>query len=184
MEVHLREIPKEGRDLAFEVDRASLRLSEKTIDIEGLVQVRFSLFRQAASIYLRGNIQGRTVQDCSRCLGRVSRSLDLDVQAEYQPERNSDTPGEVHLKRDELDVMTYDGPVISFRDLIREQIILSAPIHVLCKSDCRGRCPRCAEDLNQVQCACPVEEPDGHFSELKDYWKNPTQKRPRGQSKK
>lgn len=44
-------------------------------------------------------------------------------------------------------------------ELLREDILLSLPTKVLCKSDCKGLCPMCGADLNNGPCGCkkPVD---------------------------
>jgi uncharacterized protein len=42
---------------------------------------------------------------------------------------------------------------------------LAAPLHVLCRPDCRGLCPTCGQNLNEEPCSCQPE-PDPRWSVL------------------
>ena len=39
-------------------------------------------------------------------------------------------------------------------EMIREQIYLALPMKFLCNVDCRGLCPNCGANLNEVECEC------------------------------
>jgi uncharacterized protein len=37
---------------------------------------------------------------------------------------------------------------------VHEAIVLSAPMVVVCREDCRGLCPSCGVNLNRETCTC------------------------------
>ncbi|MGL5514994.1 MAG: YceD family protein, partial [Sporomusa sp.] len=48
----------------------------------------------------------------------------------------------------------FDGDEIDIIDLIRENILLAAPIKPVCSQSCRGLCPECGINLNIHTCSC------------------------------
>jgi uncharacterized protein len=71
---------------------------------------------------------------CSRCLREFQDKLDKKFT--------------LNFSIDKLETKIDLDPEI------RDQIILDYPINPLCRQDCKGLCPKCGIDLNQVQCNC------------------------------
>jgi uncharacterized protein len=74
---------------------------------------------------------------------------------------------ERELGEDDLAVGFYQNQVIEVDDLVREQIELALPMGRLCKQDCRGLCPHCGANLNQVECGCSAEVVDPRWEALR-----------------
>ena len=51
--------------------------------------------------------------------------------------------------------------------MLREQVILDAPMQPLCREDCRGLCPQCGTNLNTDACACAPAWEDPRLAALK-----------------
>jgi uncharacterized protein len=75
---------------------------------------------------------------------------------------------EIEVSADELDVGFFSGDGIALADVVTEQVILSMPMKVICRPDCRGLCPVCGADLNRVICDCPKARGDSPFAALPD----------------
>ena len=52
--------------------------------------------------------------------------------------------------------------------MLREQVILAAPIQSLCHETCAGLCPRCGQNLNEGRCACASEPVNNPFRVLRE----------------
>lgn len=46
--------------------------------------------------------------------------------------------------------------VIPLDDDIREELLLSYPVKILCQKDCQGLCNKCGADLNKGKCKCQM----------------------------
>ncbi len=53
----------------------------------------------------------------------------------------------------------YQGENVELAPMLREHIILAAPMKPLCREECAGLCARCGKDLNEGPCQCPTEAP-------------------------
>jgi len=73
------------------------------------------------------------------------------------PAPQSEAPDKEELSAQELDLDVYSGETVDLEALVREQIILLAPLKPLCSEGCRGLCPTCGVNLNQETCSCKVE---------------------------
>jgi uncharacterized protein len=171
MEILLRDIPSQGLDLDFEVDPSSLDLLEEGIGFEGLIHAHLSVSKQQEMVFVTGRVQTKLLLECGRCLKQFPCPLDLGIQAEYLSSKSRPAQEEYELKLEEMDVIFYSVDTIQFDDLIREQLILSIPMHPICTPNCLGLCPQCGQDRNKGNCQCKENEMDLRFSILKDYFK-------------
>lgn len=110
---------------------------------------------------VRGEIHTAGMYSCSRCLTPVS------------VDRNA-TLSEVYGTEAELpdDVLPYNGEYIDLTETIRETLILSEPMKVLCRPDCKGMCPQCGANLNEGPCSCPTDRIDPRLAVLGDLLKS------------
>jgi uncharacterized protein len=53
-------------------------------------------------------------------------------------------------------------------DLVKEEILLALPGHVLCSESCKGICPLCGADRNLADCGCESKQVDDRWEKLKD----------------
>ena len=67
-----------------------------------------------------------------------------------------------------MDLAVFDGEGIELDDLVREEILLAMPGHVLCSEECKGLCPTCRIDLNVRTCNCITDRTDSRWDKLKD----------------
>lgn len=106
----------------------------------------------------RGTIKTTGMYTCSRCLSPVS------------VDRN-ETLSEVYGTEAELpeDVLPYNGEYIDLTETIRETLILSEPMRVLCRPDCKGLCPQCGANLNDGPCSCPTDKIDPRLEVLAQF---------------
>jgi len=161
MQIQLSEIPREGLELQFEMDPASLDLEDSGGPFVTPIQVRSRLDVIEGLVHVSGSANAQAKMQCVRCL----EVLPLSVQASYkiclepQESGSGNIPGEWReLHREELDQHAYSGGMIDLSELAREQILLALPTYPLCRPDCRGLCPICGGDRNRLLCQCEAEE--------------------------
>ena len=54
-------------------------------------------------------------------------------------------------------------------ELVREDLLLALPTRHLCKSDCKGLCPVCGQNLNRGSCNCRKKVVDPRLEVLKNW---------------
>ena len=72
------------------------------------------------------------------------------------------------LTEEDLNLSVFDGEAIELDDLVREEILLETPGHVLCGENCKGLCPVCGIDRNLGNCQCDTSEVDSRWQKLKE----------------
>jgi len=116
---------------------------------------------QGGRVLISGTMTVRLAEVCSRCLKVVDRehSILLDFQFEPGLDPWDEAPGVYALdaNQDEMDA----GPAL------REELLLALPEYPLCRSECRGLCPRCGADLNEGDCDCEEVTGDPRWQALR-----------------
>ena len=118
-------------------------------------------------IRIRGHVSARFETSCDRCLGKVEFPVESDFDLSYRPMAEIAREEEVEVRGDELRVGFYSGEGLALRDVVTEQVILAAPMKVVCRPDCLGLCPRCGVNRNVEHCGCSSEREDSPFAFLK-----------------
>ena len=98
--------------------------------------------------YLEGAADARLQATCSRCLKAIEAPVHAEFAEQYYA-RFGVLSGEP-LGEAPTDAKTIGSDFkIDLTPLLREELLLAAPIAPLCRPDCRGLCEVCGEDLNQ-----------------------------------
>lgn len=99
--------------------------------------------------WLSGEIAGYAVMECRRCLGPTP----VLVQAHFQTMLRY-TPGLAHplLVEDEEEVLLFGHPILDLSPILSEAFALELPYTALCREDCKGLCPICGANRNEVNC--------------------------------
>lgn len=110
-------------------------------------------------------IQGKTevtiAIPCDRCLEDVEWNFPIEIEKEMDLTKSSEETG-----MDELSYMT--GTSLDVDQLIFGEILVSWPMKVLCREDCKGICKRCGANLNEAECQCQKTEPDPRMAAIQD----------------
>ncbi len=121
---------------------------------------------EGSEIRIRGHLKTRLASACDRCLGPVELPVERELDLVYRPMKAIAREEEIEIPADELEVGFFSGDGIALADVVAEQVILSVPMKVICRPDCRGLCPVCGADRNREVCQCPPARPDSPFSTL------------------
>lgn len=112
-------------------------------------------------LIVKGVIHTRGIYECASCLSPVEEERDAALSEVYGTEAQLPE-----------DVNPYNGEYIDLTETIRELLILSEPMKVLCRPDCAGLCPQCGANLNEGACSCPTDRIDPRLAVLSDWLKS------------
>jgi uncharacterized protein len=118
------------------------------------------LGRTTEGIWVRGTLAVVVDLQCVRCLVPVERQLGIELDERFQlPPIDEKDKGEIYpIEADHH---------IDLAPVLREAVIVSTPMRVLCRVNCAGLCPTCGQDLNDGPCDCPADEIDPRMAALK-----------------
>ena len=167
MRIELEKLEESGKfSRTYEIDQLAfdeyeLRLIEP-VSVEGRIR------RKAEEVELRGKLHTKIGVACGRCLKSVELPIDVEFAERFTPAVSWKDEEQHELSEKDLNLAAFDGEAIELDDLVREEIILALPGHVLCDEVCRGLCPTCGADLNAASCDCTSKQIDSRWEKLKD----------------
>lgn len=175
------DITPEGLSVSCRVTGPQLGLQEPEEKFQGPLTIRLELTQLEGTITATGTLEGTALRQCVRCLTEYPDPLFVSVYAEFvqqpgaatkpagaeqsrrSPKRAGQTVEPVEETEEEDELYLYQGDHLDLASMLREQVILAAPMQPLCREDCLGLCPQCGQNLNERRCACPPEQKPSPF---------------------
>ena len=100
---------------------------------------------------------------CARCLKPVDGVFTLEFERTVAAEG---TISEEQLEENiDSYVMIRDGR-LDVDEPLREELLISFPMRLLCDEDCPGLCPKCGKPKKEGECGCPTREIDPRLAIL------------------
>lgn len=169
MNISLVRLAADGRSLKHQYQPEELDLSDYEWTLAEAPLVTCYVSRSGQNFRVRGQVVGRLIVPCDRCLRDVHYTIDHHFDLFYTPsELNEPASGETELHERDLDFSVCNRDEIDLDTLVVEQLALNLPTRLLCREDCRGLCDQCGTDLNLEICRC--EKPiDSRWQPLADW---------------
>ncbi len=162
LQISVKSIPETGKVVGLQLGKEWFdRWREEDPGLEftqANIRGAVNLAKHGQDILIRGRLEGRLALACSRCLEPFDAAVASEFDVLLVPAPGSGAPDKEELSAPELDLDVYSGETVDLEALVREQIILLAPLKPLCQEDCRGLCPTCGANLNRETCTCTVEK--------------------------
>lgn len=117
-------------------------------------------------IRIYGTFHTRLEMVCARCLEIVVEEVGKNFDLFYRPMNSVSREEEFRLNLDDTEIAFFEGDGLFLADVLAEQVNLSLPMKVICRSDCRGLCPHCGVNLNQEECRCETHAADPRLAPL------------------
>ena len=100
---------------------------------------------------------------CDRCLEEVSTEIPLEI------ERKLDMKLTDEDRVNDLDESSYlTGMDLDVDQLVYLEVLMSWPLKVLCREDCKGICSQCGKNLNDGPCGCVEGPKDPRMAAISD----------------
>jgi uncharacterized protein len=152
--IELSSLPAEGvkRSGTFGV----IPLGDAPADGSALRDASWRVLVMPAGKDLFLEVKGEAVWEgsCSRCLEPLDQKVVVESQFLGSKDPELMVGGNHTLGSQDLDVVFMPEPLLDEEALVREQFLLQAPMHPLCREACEGLCPRCGKNWNKGRCNC------------------------------
>ena len=169
-QVCVSDIPAEGLHRAFTAEPAELEVTVPGARFVEPISVEVLLVKAGRTITVSGWIAGPVAYECVRCLREFPTTLNIPLDAQFLSPPPAFTAGEHRMPREEAEHYYYSDDVVVLDDLVRQEVLLAVPFSPQCRTDCRGLCAQCGQDLNVGTCAC-APPPDPRLAVLREYLK-------------
>ncbi|MED4780652.1 YceD family protein [Brevibacillus choshinensis] len=170
MNIKLTELEhRKGEPLPFQLTLDATELKKRHHEIRGItpVEAKGEAVQLGNLYYVKGDLKADVDFICARCLNPFTHHASVAFSETFAPE---DDP---ILREDEdSDILPLEGDEIQLDSLLQEDFLLAMPIFPLCEEDCKGLCPTCGVNRNEVACICTNERIDPRLAGLADLFKD------------
>ena len=136
------------------IDESGYLLGGHTFRLPDGLDYDLVLTNAGKGILVTGIVSGRVLGTCDRCLEEAVLDLTGEVEEYYLFRQEATADGSDTLGDDNEMDFSWVGEdhTIDLTDAISSALLMETPYVVLCREDCKGLCPVCGENLNQVDC--------------------------------
>jgi uncharacterized protein len=129
-----------GYSRQFPIEFAEVLLQDLELrNVTGSITIT----RTAQGLLIQVVLDAETTTECMRCLEPVALELSPSFTELYAFSKKTVTDSGLILP---------ESGQVDLGPLIREYMLLEVPIKPLCKPDCKGLCPVCGENQNDITC--------------------------------
>ena len=170
MRLDLSEIASHlGKRIRYEINEPPAKDLDGSIKCIAPVKGEVVFSNSGRHVVIRGSFNTIVELDCARCLQPYKIDMDIPVEEEFLiaghvPDLPVDNEEE-ELLEEEKDPLFVDN-LFDLTELIRQNIFVAVPIKPLCSEECKGLCPHCGKNLNEVPCECPPDTEESAFAAL------------------
>lgn len=169
--INLLDVPSDGQSIECEIGSSEIALSSDDGKILNSLKCIGQVFTtDGQSAIFQGTLTGKVGRECVRCLISFEDDVSLSLDAQFRPLKQSSNVS-VSSKRmkkgsrrhesvqddeqeDEIDTYPIEDYHIDLLPVLREHLILAAPLQPLCNKGCAGLCQVCGVNLNEGVCGC------------------------------
>ncbi|MBI2908834.1 MAG: DUF177 domain-containing protein [Chloroflexi bacterium] len=127
------------------------------------------LMRIGRGILMRAGIDTSYKVVCSRCLETFDYPVRLNIEEEFFQKADVNTGGPLPVPSDNGAFLIDENQELDTDEAVRQHIVMSMPMHPICREDCPGLCPRCGQNLKEGLCACDQREEDPRWKRLREW---------------
>ena len=140
--LQIQDLDEVGRDWNFSIRTDWLASALADTELRsGPKDGRFTVHTQRSEldVLVQGHVEAQVAATCARCLNDVPIDVDLALTALYSPEhmRPQDSD-EIDVRLDEVNRDYYGGGQVVLDPMVRELLLLEAPMKPLCSEGCEG----------------------------------------------
>jgi len=138
-------------EFRFEVNAKSIRLPD---EFPGIVSVDVVMDKSVHQIVLDCKLDTTALLNCDRCLEPFYLNIGTEFRLVYLFSKKNNIDSE-NLN---LTFISPEATKIDITEEVKEYCMLSIPLKLLCKEDCKGLCSKCGINLNIENCDCKKDE--------------------------
>ncbi|NTW05450.1 MAG: DUF177 domain-containing protein [Peptococcaceae bacterium] len=145
-------------DLTISLDSAESQHGQ--INFSSQLKLTGNLINEKGLIILNGLIEGQGEITCGSCLEFFKFPVKAEIMEIYYSQLSiGSQPNE--------EWVYYKGNTIDITSEVKKAVLLSLPMKIICKDDCKGLCSGCGHNLNLGKCSCNIEDIDIRLAVLK-----------------
>ena len=140
-------------------------------DQPSIVEGPIRMMHTNQGVFVQGELTGKTQLACARCLEPVPVDFEVHLEEVFVPTVDMATGKSLRPDEEDQALWIDEHHILDLTEVLRQDVLLELPVHVLCKQNCRGLCPDCGTNLNTATCNCGPDV-DPRWASLTDLLKN------------
>lgn len=168
MFININKIGPEGLRFDRRLELAELESGEAERVRILKADLRGEAIRGKRGVDLAARLNARVELDCSRCLEGFETAIEADFFLIIVPEAVEFAVGESEVSEEDAYLFYAPEGKAELELIAAEQILLHLPLKPVCDAGCKGLCPTCGADRNQIECGCRSETIDPRLAPLLD----------------
>jgi uncharacterized protein len=139
------------------------------VNVVSPVTGHVKLVHTGTNIMVTGELQANIEKICGRCLTAFVTPVEIEVEEMFYPAVDVLTGASLPQTADVDEANRIDERhILDLSEVTRQEFLLESESFRYCRTDCKGLCPFCGEDLNQGACNCEEENIDIRWAGLKE----------------
>jgi uncharacterized protein len=132
------------------------------------VTVDVALEKTGTQLFLEALIHADGRFQCDRCLTEFEVALPSSYKMYYFTEGGD----QAQFDPAEVQIIPQGASVLDLTEDVRQTMLLSVPLKLLCSETCAGLCPHCGANLNTESCTCSETPIDTRWEKLRSLQNN------------
>jgi len=166
LRINISKLSEGDHQYSLRTDPPDIGLDER---FDRIVEVEASVEKANRQMLVRIEARAAGQFVCDRCLDEFRQDVKSELTIVYV--QGGDPPEDLRQSQ-EFQYLPPDVNIIDLGEDVRQYLILSLPLKMLCKEECAGLCPVCGSNRNTTPCSCTVEESDPRWATLKGFQDN------------
>ena len=118
------------------------------VELAGPIGVDLRLQRTNRGVLVRGRVSAPLRRTCARCLDAYVDEVSVDIAEEYLPSVDPESGAPLESPDESEGVLVIDAHhEIELDAVLHDELLLTEPMHPLCRPDCPGLCATCGQSL-------------------------------------
>jgi uncharacterized protein len=140
---------------------------EPSVSLSGLLR----FMHVTNGVLIQGDLKAVLTLPCVRCLEPVEVPVEVAVEETFEPTIDVITGQSVRPEEEDRALWIDEHHILDLQEVLRQDVLVAIPVHVVCRPDCRGLCASCGKNLNEGDCDCKTE-PDPRWAALQELLEN------------
>lgn len=136
-------------------------------ELIGKVRIEGKVYNAGSRMLVHGSIFATALLTCSRCGDLFEAPLGAELDEQFLEKAGVPARGDDEPPADEQSYETYVDDELDLTDLVRQGLVMAAPLQPLCRPGCLGLCAMCGVNRNVTACDCGEDTVDPRWEQLK-----------------
>jgi uncharacterized protein len=115
--------------------------AEEGLDLAGPMEGEVELTNTGAALLLAGEVRATITMECGRCLNPTIQPVEAELDEQFDLVTTSSAYNQeivTAVDEDEPASVIENGNILNLGELLRQNLLLAAPLKPLCREDCPG----------------------------------------------